>query len=187
MKAGSLSCQVPASSIPTREYLANALVRHVPITAMRMWLYGLLGIRMVEPSSTNIMMATDVHAPRRIEIGAQATVGRHCLLDGRGGLRIGAQVNISSYTLLITGTHDPHAYDFAGRLAPIAIGDHAWLATRVTVLPGCCIGEGAVVAAGALVTADVSPYTIVGGIPAKKLGDRRRDLDYSPAYRPNWT
>lgn len=178
---------VRALSTPTREYLANALVRHVPITGVRIWLYCLLGISIAERSSTNIMMATDVHAPRRIEIGPRTTIGRHCLLDGRGGLRIGAQVNISSYALLITGTHDPHARDFAGRLAPIVIGDHAWLATRVTVLPGCCIGAGAVVATGAVVTADVAPYTIVGGVPAKKLGDRRRDLEYSAIHRANWT
>jgi maltose O-acetyltransferase len=108
-------------------------------------------------------------------------------LDGRGGLSIGAGVNISSYSLLVTGTHDPYARDFGGRLAPIAIGDYVWLATRVTVLPGCSVGTGAVVAAGAVVTGDVAPYTIVGGIPAKRLGDRPRDLDYGATYRPNWT
>jgi acetyltransferase-like isoleucine patch superfamily enzyme len=175
------------SLIPSREYVANAVVCHLPIAAMRMSLYRLLGINMAEPGSTNILMATEVHAPRRIEIGPGTTIGRHCLLDGRGGLRIGAQVNISSFTLLITGTHDPHALDFAGRVAPVTIGDYAWLATRVMVLPGCSIGAGAVVAAGAVVTADVAPYTIVGGVPATKLGDRRQDLDYSTDFRLNWT
>lgn len=172
---------------PTHEYLANTFVQHVPITAVRVWLYRLLGIRLQERGSTNIMMLTDVHALPSIEIGPRTTIGRHCLLDGRGGIRIGAEVNISSYTLLVTGTHDAHAAAFAGSVAPVVIGDHAWLATRVTVLAGCTIGEGAVVAAGAVVTGDVPPYAIFGGIPAKKLGDRRKDLSYSASHRPNWT
>ena len=49
------------------------------------------------------------------------------------------------------------------------------------MLPGVSIGEGAVVAAGAVVTADVPAYTVVGGVPAKLIGERPRDLDYCPA------
>ena len=52
------------------------------------------------------------------------------------------------------------------------IEKNVWLATGCTILMGVHIGEGAVVAAGAVVTRDVSPYTVVGGIPEKKISDR---------------
>ena len=58
------------------------------------------------------------------------------------------------------------------------IGDWAWLSFRSTILPGVTIGEGAVVAAGAVVTRDVPPYAIVAGIPARVVGERPRELDY---------
>jgi acetyltransferase-like isoleucine patch superfamily enzyme len=62
-----------------------------------------------------------------------------------------------------------------GRLvaAPIEVGDGVWLASRVTILPGVAVGKGAVVAAGAVVTQDVAPDTLVAGVPAKFI----RDLD----------
>jgi maltose O-acetyltransferase len=61
----------------------------------------------------------------------------------------------------------------------VVVGDHAWLSFRCTVLPGVTIGEGAVVAAGAVVTKDVPRYAIVAGIPARVIGERSpRGLDY---------
>jgi acetyltransferase-like isoleucine patch superfamily enzyme len=61
----------------------------------------------------------------------------------------------------------------------VAIGDRAWLSFRCTVLPGVTIGEGAVVAAGAVVTNDVPSYAIVAGVPAHVTGERTpRDLTY---------
>ena len=57
-----------------------------------------------------------------------------------------------------------------------AIGDRAWLGSRALVLPGVTIGEGAVVAAGAVVTSDVPAYAVVGGVPARAIGARPREL-----------
>ncbi|HMS72434.1 MAG TPA: hypothetical protein PKB03_05320, partial [Baekduia sp.] len=65
-------------------------------------------------------------------------------------------------------------------------GDRAWVALGATVLGGVTIGEGAVVAAGAVVTKDVEPYSVVGGVPAVKIGDRSRGLRYELDYRPSW-
>jgi maltose O-acetyltransferase len=64
----------------------------------------------------------------------------------------------------------------------VVIEDHAWLGTRAMVLPGVTVGRGAVVAAGAVVTKDVPPYTIVGGVPARVIGQRTTDLRYQFDY-----
>ena len=62
-----------------------------------------------------------------------------------------------------------HKLDGSRGTAPVVIGDHVWIGTRVTVLPGVSIGDGAVVAAGALVTKDVPAGALVGGVPAKVI------------------
>ena len=65
------------------------------------------------------------------------------------------------------------------------IEDFVWIGSRSIILPGVKIGEGAIVAAGAVVTKDVLPYTVVGGIPAKQIAIRdRKNYDYIPGkYR----
>jgi acetyltransferase-like isoleucine patch superfamily enzyme len=64
----------------------------------------------------------------------------------------------------------------------VTVGNYAWLASHCIVLPGVTIGEGAVVAAGAVVATDVAPYTMVGGVPARYIKDRNRDLRYTLGY-----
>ena len=77
---------------------------------------------------------------------------------------------------LLTGTHDVTALGFARQQSvppsgrDIVIGAGAWLASGVTVLGPCVIGEHAVVAAGTLVTHDVEPFAIVAGLPARPVG-----------------
>jgi maltose O-acetyltransferase len=76
--------------------------------------------------------------------------------------------------------------DFVESFAPVVIGDRVWIGLRALVLGGVTIGEGAIVAAGAVVTKDVAPYTIVAGVPAVSVGERTRGLRYELDYRPNW-
>lgn len=172
--------------VPPREYALNQFISHLPWMGLRMATYRRLGIRFDSPGSAAIMMGTDVHAPKRVRIGANTIVGRHCLLDGRGGLRIGSNVNISSYSLLISAGHDPYADDFGGYQAGITIEDRAWIATRATVLAGVTIGRGATVAAGAVVTRNVEPFAVVAGVPARQIGRRPETLSYELDYRPNY-
>jgi acetyltransferase-like isoleucine patch superfamily enzyme len=148
--------------------------------------YARLGIRFEAPQESTILLGTDVHAPRRISVGRRSIIGRRCLLDGRGGLTIGRNVNISSYCLLVTGGHDPYDDDFRGYTKPIVIEDRVWIATGATVLAGVTIGEGAALAAGAVVNRDVAPFTVVGGVPAQEIGRRPETLDYELSYRRSY-
>lgn len=101
-----------------------------------------------------------------------------------GGVKIADNVNISSYVKIITAGHDVRNQEFIGTEAPVVIDTNAWLATGCTVLEGVHIGEGAVVAAGAVVLKDVPPYTVVGGIPAKPISTRVKDLNYTVGLPP---
>ena len=64
------------------------------------------------------------------------------------------------------------------------VGNRAWIAYRAIILPGVTIGEGAVVGAGAVVNRDVPPFTIVAGSPARPVGERSRDLNYTLSFDP---
>lgn len=131
----------------------------------------------IHPDAT-IYHGFEVRRAARLSIGARSSIGNGAILDARGGLRIGADVNLSTGVHLWTAQHDWAGPDFSYVTAPVVIGDRAWISARVTILPGCTIGEGAVVAAGAVVSSDVAPFTLVGGVPAKRLADRTTALSY---------
>lgn len=112
-----------------------------------------------------------------------AIVGDNALLDARRGLTIGDNVVLSSNVSIFTLQHNyrspAFSCDFSGRKLSVEIGERAWLGSGVTVLPGVSIGKGAVCCAGCVVTKDVEPYAVVAGIPAKKIGERPKDLTYT--------
>ncbi len=171
-------------------YLTNAVIAQIPSYRVRhAWYRRILGMEIGERAA--LRLGLYVHAngrPKRgrpaITVGARTVVGRQCCLDGRGGLRIGSDVSISPGVWLLTDGHDPQDPCFSQTPRPISIGDRAWLSSRALVLPGVEIGEGAVVAAGAVVTKDVPPYTIVAGTPARPVGTRTRELRYHFDYQP---
>lgn len=93
-------------------------------------------------------------------------------------MEIGDNVNISSHVQLIIGNYlvdDPY---FKDTYLPIKIGNRVWIGTRVIILSGVTIGDGAVIGAGAVVTKNIPPYTVWGGVPAKYIKDRNKNLKY---------
>ena len=121
----------------------------------------------------------------RVSIGEGTVINQGCLLYTTGGLTIGKQVSISAGVWLVTGTHAMNDPQFPAEFHPIEIGDYAWIGARAMILAGTRIGEGAVVMAGAVVTRDVAPYSIVGGVPARPVGVRALQTPaYDLAFRP---
>ena len=107
--------------------------------------------------------------------------------DSRGGIEIGERCSISFNCNLITGYHEIQAPKFNYAAKPIIISDYVHIGVGATILAGVNIGRGAVIAAGAVVTIDVSNYAIVGGVPAKIIGYREKDLSYIPLEQGfNW-
>jgi len=122
---------------------------------------------------------------RKVNIGDHNVINYGCTFDGRRyQITIGNNVSIGPEATVLTLGHDPQSLEFADKGGDVIIGDRVWIGYRALILPGVEIGEGVVVAAGAVVTKSVPPYTIVGGNPAKKIGDRNRNLTYNLNYSP---
>jgi acetyltransferase-like isoleucine patch superfamily enzyme len=171
---------------PPPEYFLNHIVARIPFISWRMHAYQAFGVRFEDLKATTIMLGADIGKPSQLEIGAHTAIGPECLLDARGGLKIGRSVNITGHCRFMSAKHDIRDPDFAAVFSPIVVEDFAWIALGATVLGGVTIGEGAIVCAGAVVTKDVEPFAIVGGVPAEPFAERPRDLRYSVDYRPNW-
>lgn len=110
----------------------------------------------------------------RIRIGAHSLIGEYTVIRGQGGVVIGDRVYTSPLTQIIAVNHvfdDPtRSFVDQGITAEgIVIEDDVWLGSGAIVTDGVRIGRGAVVAAGAVVTKDVPPHTVVGGVPARVL------------------
>lgn len=158
------------------EQVYNMLINKIPSHNLRLAWLRIGGARIGKGST--IWRNTEVIGMEGLQIGEDSCVGWHCQLDARAGLRIGNHVTIASHSIIIAGGHDLKAPEFWAFGSPIAIEDYAWITTRVILLPGAHIAEGAVVAANTVVAKPVAPYTIVGGDGARVLGERVRGLNY---------
>lgn len=174
----------------TAKYVTNGVIQHIPFFAARHWWYRRALGWNLHPTASILMgqqvqMAGLRSSGARVSIGEGSVINHGCLLYTTGGLTIGRQVSVSAGVWLVTGSHDINAPDFRAAFHPIVIEDYAWIGARATILAGTRIGEGAVVMAGAVVARDVAPYTIVGGVPARPVGERKlRNPSYDLGFRP---
>lgn len=128
-----------------------------------------------------IHFGAEIRKHANLHIGSGSIIGDRAVLDARNGIVIGRNVNLSSGVQIWTEQHshaDPYFRCVSDEGFGVTIADRAWIGPRVIILHGVTVGEGAVVAAGAVVTKDVPPFAIVAGIPAKQIGERNHDLKY---------
>src|SRR3989344_3368043 len=178
------------------------LTGFIPSHTMRLFLYRYV-FRMKIGEYTSIHWLARFNKPSGIEIGHNTIIGNDAFLDGRSirvkqphensfvsymkdflsptkrPLRIGNNVSIAGEVRIYTMQHDIDDPDFKEMEGEVIIDDYAVIGTRVMILPGVHIGKGAVVASGAVVTKDVEPYTVVGGVPAVFIRNRSKDLRYT--------
>jgi len=116
-------------------------------------------------------MPVVIYHPERLALGNEIDIGEFVVLRASGGLRIGDRVLVAAHTVLTTRSH-PRSAPRYGLVedAPIVLEDDVWIGSGAIVLPGVTIRRGAIVAAGAVVTDDVPPFTIVGGVLAQAIG-----------------
>ncbi|MFT7404835.1 MAG: acetyltransferase-like isoleucine patch superfamily enzyme [Zhongshania sp.] len=164
-----------------RLYSCNFWVNRIPSHILRLKFYSMvMGFKIGQGSS--ILMDCSFDSKGGFLLGGGSVISARCRIDTRGGVIIGSGVSVSSDVAILTADHDMDDPYFTGRNRSVVIGDNVWIGTRATILPGVKIGDGAVIAAGALVTKNVEPHHVVAGVPAQFV---RKRADTSP-YRLNY-
>lgn len=162
-------------------YVCNRLVAVVPSHLLRLLFYRRL-MKMEIGRDTYIFMDAWFDTKGNFRIGNNSVINQKCRLDNRGGIRIGDNVSISAEVTILTADHNVDSALCEGRVRGVTIGDYVFIGTRAMLLPGVRVGEGAVIAAGAIVTRDVEDYLIVAGVPARPIRKRPRGLKYTVKY-----
>lgn len=156
----------------------QSIVMWIPISFIRwLWCKIFMG-RIGKPFY--ISRNVDIRRPNHIFFGDNCVINKHVVLDGRstGHIYIGNNVDIAQDVSIWTEEHDIQSTDHKIKNGNVYIEDYVWIASRATILPNVRIGKGAVIASGAVVAKDVEPFSIVGGVPAKKIGERNKELNY---------
>lgn len=127
---------------------------------------------------TNFSAAPYVHIEwiSNLSCGDNVSLNRFTWINAYGNVQIGDNVLIGPFVVIHSANHKFPRNDLIRKagydIKPVIVGENVWIGAHVTILPGVTIGDGAVVAAGAVVTKDIEPYTVVGGVPARKIKDR---------------
>lgn len=112
-----------------------------------------------------------------LQIGDNSGIGNYCELNGP--ITIGNDVMMGPEVVMYTTRHNDERIDIPMRYQgmkerlPIVIGNDVWIGRRVIIMPGITIGDGVIIGAGAVVTKDVPPYCVVGGVPARVIRNRK--------------
>ena len=115
-----------------------------------------------------------------LKIGKNTSIGEFSCIISSKKISIGENVMIAPHCFITDGTHKFDSKnilikDQGNIYADVILENDVWIGTGVKILPGVTIGKGSVIAAGAVVTKDIPPYTLYGGVPAKKIKDIRQN------------
>lgn len=164
----------------------NTVYTKIPFSTLRLPLarcYMRIGLH--SNVCVNVKILNREIDKNQITIGNNCVINPECLLDGRmGKIIIKDNVDIARGTWIYTLEHDPHSDFHSLKQGDVIIEENVWIASRVTILPGVTIGKGSVIASGAVVTKDIPPMSIAGGIPAKVIGERKSKMLYKNNFFP---
>jgi acetyltransferase-like isoleucine patch superfamily enzyme len=168
-----------------KEYIANHIIPVIPVSAIRLKFYQLvLNINIGQKS--NILMNVYIYnGSETFSIGNNTTINRECILDRRGGLRIGSFVSISPRAQIYTAGHNINSDNFESLKRNVIIGDFVWIGSNSVIQPGVELGDGVVVLPGSVVTKSFPGNAIVGGVPACILSFRKSSLN-PETYQSSW-
>jgi len=157
------------------------LVGYIPSQRLRKFLYSKIFL-MKLGKNVNIYGGADISHPWNIKIGDNCYIGANSILDGRNGIIIRNNVNFSEGVWIWTAQHDVNSETFANKPdlseAKVIIGDRCWCGPRTIILPSRQMKEGSVLAAGGVLTKNAEAFGIYAGIPAKRIGERNKNLSY---------
>ena len=120
-----------------------------------------------------------IEFPENFSLGSYSGINRNCFINAYGEIDIGELVQIGPNTVIHSANHNFEAIDVpickqGHTPKKVKIEDDVWIGAGCIILPGVKIGKGALIAAGSVVTKDVVPYSVVAGVPARKIKTRRR-------------
>jgi acetyltransferase-like isoleucine patch superfamily enzyme len=166
-----------------RLYLCNYWVSRLPSHYLRLFFYRkVMGFKLHDRAT--VFMGGHFYCTLGLSMGTDSVINENCKIDTRAEIKIGGHVVIASNVTILTADHNPRDSGFTkDRVRAVIIDDYSFICTGATILPGIKLGRGCMVGAGAVVTSDVAPYSVVAGNPAKVIGSRPIDLNYSTYYR----
>lgn len=147
------------------------LTTWIPLHSVRNLIWRTSGLKLGKKSTLHT--GVRVYNPQNIKIGYGSIIGYRTFLDGRNIIKIGNHTDISSEVMIYNEQHNIHSERFEATNEKVIIGDYVFIGPRSIILPGVSIGKGAIIAAGAVVTKDVDPFAVVGGVPATLITKRR--------------
>lgn len=132
----------------------------------------------IMPNDSNSKFENHIYISdaRQLTFGSYVRINEHVFLQGK--ITVGNHVMMAPNVAIYTNTHEHARIDIPMVMAgdtetkPVIIENNVWLGRNVVVLPGITVGEGSIVGANAVVTKNVEPFTIVGGVPAKEIRKR---------------
>ncbi len=162
------------------ELILNEVTPSIFSRHIRKFIYvHLYGVKMGE--EVYMYRHIELREPHNLIFDGRNSIGKNVVLDARMGLHIEEGCVIGSGAVVWTLHHDYDSDDFRTIGGSVTLGAYSWICSHSIILPGVSVGRGAVVASGAVVTKDVPPYAIVGGVPAKIIGHRtEKDYQYTP-------
>lgn len=143
----------------------------VPLWVVRRFVYRVVGVKIGVGS--HIHIGARFFQPKNVEIGEGSIIGDNIFLDGRAKIKIGNHTALASSVMIYNSEHDIDNESFTAKEESVEVGDYVFIGPRAIIMPGVKIGDGAIVAAGAVVTKDVSARAVVGGVPAKFIRERK--------------
>lgn len=169
-------------------YVLNGIIAFIPSWFIRKNYMKFLGAEIGKYSYINMnVYIKDIR--KNLKIGNYVNINQGSIFLCAGGIEIGNNVSISHRVGLFSDGHDVQSPDFAYIKGKIKIEDYVWIGANAMILSGkngITIGKGAVVCAGAVVTKNVEPFSIVAGVPAKAIGKRNENLEYYPLKDVFW-
>lgn len=162
-----------------RFYIYNGILTYVPSAFLRRnYLKCCLGIQVGR--SSFIHMGTVFSG--KIKIGKHSVIGRNCTLFG--DITIGDNVSITAETYIFTSSHEVNSPSFECFYKPVVLEDRAWIGARAVIMPGVTMGKGSVLGANSTATKSIPDFSIQVGSPAKEVGKRNPNIDYTIEYHP---
>lgn len=163
------------------EWLSMSIISQIPSRHIRLFLLRRKGATIAK--NVSIWRGVEIRNPKGLVIEEGCAIGPGVTLDARKGLVIGKNVTIAKDAIIWTLHHDMNSPDFHTIGARTIIEDFAWICSRSILIPGVHVGRGAVIASGAVLTKDADNLSIMGGVPATKIGERQDvSFSYVPFY-----